>query len=391
VRVTFIHPGHTLFPGGGVRIVHEYANYLARHNHSVNLVCPYLIDPPSTSLRQRAIHFAHWARARLSISMRRQVGMSALRWMEIDPRVKFSFVPGLDARFVPDADAVIGTYWRTAEYVEGYPSSKGEKFYLIQHYETWGGPKERVDATWRAPMNKIVIAKWLYRLGKGLGTERIHRIPNALDHRLFRIITPISSRQPSILAMNNSQPWKGTQDSLAVLCRLHERYPAVRISMFGVGDKGKNIPDWIAYYRNPRPEVLVREIYNSHAIYLCGSHTEGWPLPPAEAMACGCTLATTDIGGVEDYALHEKTALVAPVGDCDSMFHNLCRLIEDDRLRMRLSEAGTAHIRQFTWEKSGLLLERYLSEVVVGREAQFDPSSTSNATIAESNDYDAVS
>jgi glycosyltransferase involved in cell wall biosynthesis len=391
MRVTFILPGHTYSPGGGARIAHEYASYLVRHNHSVNLVCPYLIDPPSTSPRQRALHFFNWAQARLSASVRQRVGRSALRWMKIDPRVNFIFVPGLDARFVPDADAVFATYWRTAEYVDTYPPSKGEKFYLIQSYETWGGPKGRVDATWRAPMHKVVIANWLGRLGRSLGAESLRRIPNALDHSVFHVTTPISSRQPSILALNSPAPIKGTADAVAVLRRVHERYPAVRVSMFGVGVRGKNIPDWIAYYRNPRPEVLANKIYNSHAIYICASHMEGWPLPPAEAMACGCTVATTDVGGVGEYALHEKTALVAPVGDCDSMFHNLCKLIEDDCLRMRLSEAGTAHIRQFTWEKSGRLLEQYLNEVVLESQPQFNCSSMQNVTIAEPDSCDAAS
>ena len=58
------------------------------------------------------------------------------------------------------------------------------------------------------------------------------------------------------------------------------------------------------------------------------------------------------------------TALLSSPGDRDAMFDNLCRVIEDPGLLSRLQKSGTEFIRQFTWEKSGALLEGYLREVV---------------------------
>ena len=39
--------------------------------------------------------------------------------------------------------------------------SHGRRFYLIQHFEDWSGDRDQVLRTWRLPMHKIVISRWL--------------------------------------------------------------------------------------------------------------------------------------------------------------------------------------------------------------------------------------
>lgn len=363
MRITFIFPSQVLVPGGGARVATEYANYLARHGHQVNLIFPRRIGLEPESLRESARLVQDWWKARASAAGRRFIGKSALRWMSIDPRVHLAFVPGLDPRFIPDADAVFATFWLTAEHVIKYPESKGQRFYLIQGYEIWAGPKERVEATWRLPMYKVAVSNWLYDLGKTLSAHPMRHIPNAVDHRHFRIVNPSRPRQPGIIGVYNLQPMKGSQDSISVFRRVHQRYPDVRISMFGTDRRGPEIPDWIEYFQDPSQD-LIRDLYNQHTIYVSSSYSEGWALPSAEAMACGCAFVGTDSGGLRDYAIDGRTALLCAPGDRDAMFENLCRVIEDPELRSRLQKAGTEYIRQFTWEKSGALMEQYLQEVV---------------------------
>jgi L-malate glycosyltransferase len=363
MRVTLVFPSHVLMPGGGARVAIEYSNYLAQHGHEVNLIFPRSIGLEAESLRDRTRFFLDWWKARASAAVRRLIGKSALPWTPVDPRINLLFVSGLDPRLIPNADAIFATFWLTAESVIAYPASKGQKFYLIQGYEIWGGPKERVDATWRLPLHKVVVSDWLYKLGKTFGAQRLRHIPNAVDHRHFRIVEPTRSRQLGILAIYHPQPIKGSHDSLSVFRRLHERHPDVSISMFGPGPRVAEIPDWIKYFQNPSQD-LIRDLYNQHAIYVGASYSEGWALPPAEAMACGCAFVGTNIGGFRDYAIDGRTALLSSPGDHDALFENLCRLIENPELLSRLQKAGTEFIRQFTWERSGALLEDYLDEVV---------------------------
>ena len=122
------------------------------------------------------------------------------------------------------------------------------------------------------------------------------------------------------------------------------------------------MPAWITYLRNPAQSVLARDFYNRGTIYLGASLNEGWALPPAEAMACGCGFVGTDIGGPRDYATHNETALLSPPRDRNAMLRNLIAVTEDFGLLHRLQTCGTERIREFTWQRAGTALERYFLE-----------------------------
>ena len=71
-----------------------------------------------------------------------------------------------------------------------------------------------------------------------------------------------------------------------------------------------------------------------------------------EAMACRCSLVTTNTGGCLEYAIDEKTALVSESRDIIGLSRNLIRLLEDEALLKSLSEDGYRKINEFSWEES---------------------------------------
>jgi len=167
-----------------------------------------------------------------------------------------------------------------------------------------------------------------------------------------------------IVSLFHDAAFKGIPDALAVFGMYHSLFPEVPVTMFGVPDRGQDIPNWIDYKQNPSQTELVRTIYNRATIYLGASLAEGWALPPAEAMACGCAFVGTDSGGVRDYAIDGETALLSPPGDRQQLLQNLVTLTKDTARRLRIQENGTKYISQFTWEKAGTALESYLLEVI---------------------------
>jgi glycosyltransferase involved in cell wall biosynthesis len=352
MRVTFVLPGAGNLPVGGFKIVYEYANGLVRRGHTVCVVHPALLQKHSC-LQDRGRALARYL-------LRRLPGNYHPRsWFHVDPRVRTRWVPSLHPRYVPDADAVVASAWQTAEWVGEYPQQKGERFYLIQHVETWSGAKERVMATWRLPLRKIVIARWLQELATSMG-EHAEYIPNGLDFRAFGIdIAPAARRPATVLMLYHEAGWKGSSDGLAALFRVKERLPALEVALFGVPLAPSGLPGWIRYHRQPTQELL-RALYNQSAVFVSPSRTEGWGLTASEALMCGCALAATDAGGHREFAFHEETALVSPTGQPDALAGNVERLVHDADLRIRLALAGHQAIRRFTWERAIAAFEHVL-------------------------------
>jgi glycosyltransferase involved in cell wall biosynthesis len=355
LRITILLPMEGTRPIGGFKVAYEYANYLAGKGHCVSVVhaARLLIDQPLRSMGLKPA----LRTIRLYFKNRFTGNFKPSSWFVVSPAVKLLWAPSLAAKYISDGDIVLATAWQTAEWAAGYPISKGKKFYLIQHLETWSGPEERVLATWKMPLEKIVIARWLQRTAEELG-QMAELVYNGLDFERFRLIDPQESRDPNNILMpyQASLDWKGSPDGLAAFELARQQQPSLRLSLYGRDAPPADLPPGVVYHCDPSQQLL-RDLYNKASIFLLPSWTEGWPLPPAEALQCGAAIVVTDIEGTAAYAIHEQTALRSPVRDPAAMAANILRLVRDPELRLGLARAGHAAIQEFTWERAGSSLE----------------------------------
>ncbi len=352
MRIGFILPYFSEKPIGGYKVVYEYASRLSGRGHQVTVIHPWHLKKLNGLELVKAAIRAYQA----GNKSRHQF------WFQHLDEVTMAFVPVPSARWIPDLDAIIATGWRTASWVSALPPRKGQKYYLIQHYETWDGEASAVDATWTLSLHKIVIARWLYQLGveKFSQGEFMTYIPNGIDLNALRLENPIADRVPYRVGMlYHENLWKGTEDGIAALEEVKRRIPELEVMLFGTSPRADAIPAWMSYMRLPSPEDLLT-FYNEIAIFVHPSWAEGWPLPPAEAMACGAALAAAANQGVQDYAEGDVTALLSPPRDPQALANNIVRLIDDQKLRQRIANTGYARIRQYTWETAVSRLETLL-------------------------------
>jgi glycosyltransferase involved in cell wall biosynthesis len=362
MRVTFVLPGYARKPIGGIRVVYNYANHLVARGHKVTVahVAFFRRYPRMADGRPRAQTRELLGGAR-DILYGRPIGVS---WQQVDAAVELSYIPVIADRFIDDTDAVVATAWQTADRVAGLSSAKGRKCYLIQHHETWSGRAERVDETWRLPLRKIFIAPWLEQRALEMGLDDVRRVSGAIDLDRFRVVRPIEARPHRVVMLHSGWSWKGADEGIAALEIARRSVPDLEAVIFGTAPRPADLPRWIEYAQDPRQDELVDEIYNGSSVYLCPSHAEGWHLPPAEAMGCGCAVVSTDIDGVRDYAIDDRTALLSRVRDPEALARNLVRVLEDDTLRLRLARTANAEIQRFRWENSTEELERALFDLV---------------------------
>nr|WP_255534837.1 glycosyltransferase family 4 protein [Pedobacter sp. SYSU D00535] len=148
---------------------------------------------------------------------------------------------------------------------------------------------------------------------------------------------------------------KGSKYGLGALNMVKEQFPQLSVTLFGTSPAPADLPAWMRYVQSPQN---LPALYNSAQIFISPSLSEGWALPPAEAMACGCAVICTDIGGHQDYAIDQETAILVPTKNVQKLAAAIISLIGDNDLRIRIAQKGHANIvNNFSWDRSVAQLE----------------------------------
>lgn len=346
-HVVFLLPCPATVPVGGFKVVYEYANRLVKDDYAVHIVYSSTLFPKQLKWKDYIYH--KW----LFNRRRKTKNYLPDKWFVLDDRIQQSLVFSLEQKRIPKADIYVATSWETAEYLMNYKGiSENSKFYLIQGYETWSCPdEERLLATWKAPLCKIVIAPWLKDIAVRLGQKAV-LIENGFDFESFGLDINIEDRKSdTVVMLYHEMEAKGTRDAFEALRIVKKYYPNLRVNIFGVSPQPTELTSEYIYYQQPSKDELKR-IYNESAIYVGPSHSEGWGLTVGEAMQCGCAVACTDNGGYAVMAHNEETALVSPVRDPQALANNIVRLMRDRELRILIAKRGYEYIQQFTWERA---------------------------------------
>ncbi len=356
MRITFILPAIPIC--GGVRSTFELTNRLQGRGHDVSIVHP-LVPMWSGANRNRIYKWYSLKKlAYIALATVRNLTRAKQpNWFDL--KATLIRVPTIAERWIPKGDVIVATLWATAYYVNNYNRDKGEKFYFPRHYETWCGPVDLVNKTYTLPLRKIVTSTWLKDIiEKKGGCSVLGPLPNGVNFNLFYKdrdgFKCHSPKRVGILYRHSK--WKGMQDGLEAFVMAKKEYPSIQLVLFGETPTRndmkivENIDD-IEFHRLPYKDKL-RELYNSLDIFVFPSHHEGFGNPPMEAMACGAAVVTTNVGGVPDYTVPGKTALVSPPKEPEVLGQNIIRFLRDEEERKRIAESGYNHIKQFTWDKT---------------------------------------
>jgi glycosyltransferase involved in cell wall biosynthesis len=398
MKITFVLPSTPYSTSGGIRVVCEYANQLRERGHIVNVVYPLII--PIVTSKNRLTKYVEQAIGTVYNLLKEEVNLynlktNVVRVLTINPKLA-----RLNERLIPQADIIVATAWETAYMVNKVNAKKGKKFYLIQHYEVWDmwndeafwkkaeeiepdagkiclamhkvipenkklrKTKYAVDKTYKMPLRKIVISSWLRELmEKEFGENVEGVITNGVNLATFHQ-EKVEKTGKRILMPFRSIKWKGTEDGLKAFSIVREKHPQTEFAVYGAGSHDY-VPNWIRKYGRISDDKL-RKLYSSSDIFVLSSLVEGCQLPPMEAMACGCAVVATNVGGILDYAVQGKTVLVSPPRKPEMLANNIIKLLDDRGEMQRISTAGHDFIKQFTWERATSQLEKIFAKHLDG-------------------------
>jgi glycosyltransferase involved in cell wall biosynthesis len=121
--------------------------------------------------------------------------------------------------------------------------------------------------------------------------------------------------------------------------------------LFGAHEPREDVPPDAEFYFNPSQPKLL-DLYRSSDIFLSPSWLESGPMPPMEAMACGCAVVASDSKGILEYAIDGENTILSEPKHPDQLADSVIRVLTDRQLMLRLSENGRRRMTEFTYDST---------------------------------------
>ena len=146
---------------------------------------------------------------------------------------------------------------------------------------------------------------------------------------------------------------KGHRILLEVTADLTEDFPNLKLVIVGDGDE-RSILEEIRSDLGLVNHVMITGIRDDVERFLPVFDVyvqptigrEGLPLTVVEAMAARLPVVASDLGGTCEAVIHEKTGILVPPGDRDSLTSALSRILSDQEMRSRMGEEGWKACKQ---------------------------------------------
>ena len=201
---------------------------------------------------------------------------------------------------------------------------------------------------------------------------RIVVIPNSVA------LPPLASapREPGLVVFaGRCCEAKGLHDLFDAIALLAPAMPRLRLECAGEGDlhaalrraRSLGIADrirlrgWIT--PRERDELLARA-----TVFVLPSHAEALPMSVLEAMAAGCPVVATSVGGLPDVVRHGENGLLVPPKAPRALAEALAAVLADPALAARLGREARATIAgRYTIDRAVERLEQVYAALGVPR------------------------
>lgn len=278
---------------------------------------------------------------------------------------------------LPETDILVATHWMTVDVVDRLMQKGQAKqaAYFLQDYEAWFYPesdtvtRQKVRDTYQRIQHKIVKSDWLAGMVKADGYDT-HKIRLGMDLGVFYPRAKAEGRPPTVMAMARpSTPRRGFEYVVDALKQVHAARPDVHIVLFGDEINAELLPFPATITGAIANQKQLAEHYAQADVFLDGSTFQGFGRPALEAMACGTPCVLTNVGGVNEYAIHDENCLLVPPKQPNAFANAILRLLEDDALHHRIRERGLRTAQDYCMKREGRETLRYFQSMMQEAEA----------------------
>jgi glycosyltransferase involved in cell wall biosynthesis len=348
MRISFVLS--TLRLSGGERVVVEYANRLSRRGHRVCLV-----------VSSGAVE----AEIAGTVDTTVRIIESPARFPR-EPRkagpIRLASLTIALARAVPVSDVVISTHTPTtvAVWLATHWMGKGLPIWFYQDYTEMfdGRPVEawlmRNALRWHR--RALVVSEATRQELNSTCTGDIRVVGEGINHprqsiqlaQYERRLDPFH-RGRVVFFLGDMRPRKGMADFLTACERVSRRWPDLQLWIASKEDCQIESRLPFEFFRRPSDDEYAALLQKCD-LFVSASWSEGFGLPPLEAMSYGAPVVLTDSRGVREYARPGENCLMTPPHDPAALAEAILTVLQDDELAERLRGNGPPTAARFSWE-----------------------------------------
>ncbi len=321
---------------GGSKIILEHSNYLVQRGHRVTII-------------------SHFPKP---------------NWFDMDNRIKFIQVPWEEilCEVIHPCDVIVATYWR--EIYECIEQRKAPVIYFEQGDSHLFDLESLDERKLNYIKKEFEVVPFIYTVSS-YAAEKIKElynrdsiiIPNAVNDENFYVgdVNKNKDNKEEIsIAMIGSEKseFKRIKIILNAIEELRKEGYLINVNWITPDKPEKSKEKCLV---NP-PQKEIGNALRKSDIYICASKYESFGLPILEAMKCGLAIITTDTGGNRDFVKDNENALIT-TGTVDDIKNKIKILINDIKLREKLSKNSQITSESYTWKNVIDKLEDYYREI----------------------------
>lgn len=156
-------------------------------------------------------------------------------------------------------------------------------------------------------------------------------------------------------------------DTIEIL--LKKEIPLTAFIIGGDGGEQADIEQYIAQKNLQQHIILtgfrkdIPAILPEMDVFLFTSKEEGLGTSVLDAFACAVPVVATDAGGISEMVEHEKTGLLANIGDAASLAKHILRLQNEPSIKEQLTQNAQQRLQAFSKEKMGAKILSIYQEI----------------------------
>ena len=195
-------------------------------------------------------------------------------------------------------------------------------------------------------------------LDDGVPADRIVTVHDGLNVGLIDKHAPVDVHKtywlphgaPVVGTVGRLTPQKGTRHLVAAAARVVPQVPDTRFLVLGQGDLRESLERQVKDLGLERHVLLtgfqedVWGVMRSLDVFVMSSVAESPGGTILEAMACGCPVVATRVGGIAESVLDEETGLLVPPRDEPALAAAIVRLLGDPALCRDLGAAARRRV-----------------------------------------------